>query len=333
MIEGAKSLLSPTTSAAVAYIGTGLLQPLLMTACKSAGLADPRAQFCMFFYYAGPALLAGGLANSSPLLALKACGVAAVDVVAQLCNYTGASLAGPTIYAVVYSSLTVWTALWSRLLLGRRMPVHQWLAVAVVFGGLALTARESSQLGDSVIQGTLLVFVGSILSSLSYIASEAVMTRGKERLSVDQNAAIQSLFSATILGLWQLLYTRPRWHELIVAPAAEAATSLTKATGLLIVFAGASLVHAYAFYYTLRHATGGATSAGVMKGLQAVLVFVATHVAYCGRVGGAEMCLTTTKATSIVVVAGGVALFTTVPTKTKRWSRILRVYKDHEAVE
>ena len=47
-------------------------------------------------------------------------------------------------------------------------------------------------------------------------------------------------------------------------------------------------------------------SAGVMKGLQAVLVFVASHLIYCGRTGGTEMCFTTGKFLSLVTVTGGV---------------------------
>ena len=36
----------------------------------------------------------------------------------------------------------------------------------------------------------------------------------------------------------------------------------------------ANLLHCVTFQLTLKHCTGGATSAGVLKGLQAVLVFV-----------------------------------------------------------
>ena len=75
---------------------------------------------------------------------------------------------------------------------------------------------------------------------------------------------------------------------------------------ILLGFAAANLVHAVTFFHTLRYYPGGATSAGVMKGLQAVLVFVFTHVVYCGRMGGEEMCFTKGKFLSLVTVTGGV---------------------------
>ena len=40
-------------------------------------------------------------------------------------------MAGPTLFAIIYSSVTIWTALLSRGLLGRRMSPEQWLAVSL----------------------------------------------------------------------------------------------------------------------------------------------------------------------------------------------------------
>ena len=74
-------------------------------------------------------------------------------------------------------------------------------------------------------------------------------------------------------------------------------------------FGLANLVHSLAFYHTLKHYPGGATSAGVMKGLQAVIVFVFTHILFCGRVGGDEMCFTLQKSLALVTVVTGVVLF------------------------
>jgi hypothetical protein len=74
-------------------------------------------------------------------------------------------------------------------------------------------------------------------------------------------------------------------------------------------FALANLVHSVTFFHTLKHYPGGATSAGVMKGLQAVLVFVATHVIFCGRTGGQEMCFSWYKFLSLITVVSGVAMF------------------------
>jgi hypothetical protein len=42
---------------AALYVLSGVSQPIIMTFCRDAGLADPIAQLYMVFYYFGPALL------------------------------------------------------------------------------------------------------------------------------------------------------------------------------------------------------------------------------------------------------------------------------------
>ena len=44
----------------------------------------------------------------------------------------------------------------------------------------------------------------------------------------------------------------------------------------------ANTLHSVTFYTTLKHCPGGSTSAGVLKGLQAVLVFLASSIILCG---------------------------------------------------
>jgi hypothetical protein len=179
----------------------------------------------------------------------------------------------------------------------------------MVFVGLTLTATDSLHyLGPDVAHGTILVLIGSALHAGSYVWSEAVMM-GHDGLTIRQNSALQGLVACVLLVLWQLVYTVPRWQTLIVTPMNNAHTTKWMATIIMIAFAVANLVHSYSFYHTIRFYKGGSVSAGVMKGLQAVLVFVAAHVLYCGRTGGHEMCFTTGKFLSLVTVTGGVVFF------------------------
>lgn len=294
---------------AIFYVLSGVCQPMIMTLCKDAGLADSSAQLYMVAYYLGPAfLLPMGEQWPSKMKILQASGIAFFDILAQTFNYTGASLAGPTIFSIVYSSVTVWTAVWARIVLDRRLTYSQWFGVFVVFGGLTLTATDSLNLGPDVMHGTFLVLLGSALHAGSYVLSEAVMS-GSEGLSVRQNSGLQGLVALVVLIGWQLVYTAPRWNTLIATPMEQANTTWLLAAIIMISFSIANLVHSYSFYHTIRFFKGGSVSAGVMKGLQAVLVFLASHLLYCGRTGGAEMCFTRAKFLSLVTVTGGVMYF------------------------
>jgi hypothetical protein len=236
----------------------------------------------------------------------KACGIATWDIASTSMNYTGASLAGPTIFAIIYSSVTIWTAVFSQVWLHRTMTVWQWMTVMVVFGGLTLTATDSLQLGRDVAHGSVLVLLGSAMHALTYVMSEAIMTRGDDRLDIYQNTGIQGSVAAVAFLVWQVVYTLPHVEEKVWQPMQQAGTTLASAAVLWMLFGLANLVHSVTFFHTLLNFPGGAASAGVMKGLQAVLVFLLTGLLYCNRVGGSEMCFSRTKFVSLLTVCGGV---------------------------
>ncbi len=232
--------------------------------------------------------------------------IAGWDVLSQILNYTGASFAGPTIFAIIYSSVTIWTAVFSQLILGRTMNFKQWLCVILVFSGLGITATNSVTTGKSVLTGSLLVIVGSAMHGLTYVLSEGIMTVGQEKLSVIQNNFVQSSFNGGLLLVWQFLYTIPHFNDAVWSPMQDKDTSVLYASILLGGFGSLSIIHSLTHFHTLKHYPGGATSAGVMKGLQAVLVFVFTNILYCNKLGGPEMCFSDAKFVALVTVCGGV---------------------------
>jgi drug/metabolite transporter (DMT)-like permease len=318
------------------YVLSGVTQPLIMTLANEAGIAEPRCQIYMVFYYFGPATVSFVVPQNGGwppvrILLRSAC-VAGFDIVAQTMNYTGATMAGPTIFAIIYSSVTVWTAVFSRLLLSRSLNLCQWLGVGMVFLGLGLTGLNSVQLGPDVLRGAILVIFGSAMHALTYVLSEALMTtQTGDRITVQANCALQGLVACAALSMWQIIYTRPRFEKLIQVPVQESGATWLVVTGTLFAFAFANLVHSFCFFHTLRFFPGGSTSAGVMKGLQAVLVFAVTSLLYCGRVGGAEMCFTRIKFASLIVVVFGIVVFGKATEKQK--TKLSAIKAGYSAIE
>lgn len=309
--------LSPTSlrtfSGAGFYVLSGCSQPLLVTLLKEAGLADPKCQINMLFYYLVPAiftlpLLFRDLEPSWPsrYTILRACGIAVWDICSQTLNYTGASMSGPTIFAIIYSSVTIWAAVFSQILLGRRMNSWQWASVFIVFVGLGITATDSVNMGSNVLKGSCLILLGSAMHGFTYVLCEGIMTVGEERMSIAQNNFVQSSVNGCLFLVWQLFYTLPHFNESIWLPMQDAKTSILYALILLGSFGGSNVIHSLSYFHTLKYFPGGATSAGIMKGLQAVFVFVFTNFLYCNKLGGSEMCFSDTKFVSLVTVCGGV---------------------------
>ena len=238
------------------YVLSGVTQPLVMSLIKDAGIADPRAQLYMLFYYLGPASVALSVKIwPTPKHFGRTSLIAIFDLAAQAMNYTGSTLAGPTIFAIIYSSVTVWTAIFSFLLLKRRLSKFQWIGVVVVFAGLGITGLQSTSLGNDVMHGSILVFLGSCMHALTYVMSEGVMHN--DHVSVQANCAIQGIVCCVAVAVWQLLYTKNHIDQVLLVPLHEAQTTWLHAGILLATFGLSNFLHALCFFFTLRHFPGG----------------------------------------------------------------------------
>ena len=152
--------------------------------------------------------------------------------------------------------------------------------------------------------------VGSALHALMYVLSERLMNNGKEKVSAKKYCALYGAFACLVIFIWQVCYTRTHFNLLILEPAVRAGTTLQYALVILSAIALMSMMHSITFFHTVKHRKGGATSAGILKVLQAVLVFGATSLAFCHKqLGSQELCFTYDKMISLCIVVSGVVLF------------------------
>ena len=237
----------------------------------------------------------------------KMCILCAIDVVSQfLCQY-GLTLAGSSLYCIIYSSCTIWIAIQSRFLIGRRMAQAQWLGCAVVVGGLAVSGGALS-LGDAsqadVAVGACMVLLGSVSHALTWVLVEMLLHEPDPVLP-EAVSAIMGAAGVGTFGLWQLVYTLPRADALIAQPIAAHGGHVGVIWAAALTLTLASLVHAVTFYHLVGRL--GSVTAGVMKGAQASAVFVASHVCFCGA--QPSQCFSLVKAWSLVLVVAGTTLY------------------------
>lgn len=289
-----------------AFLVSGISQPLTMSAVKLAGLGDTTCQLYMVPYYTGMTwtIFFGWCvpyrARLSSLPLHRCIGIAVVDIISQMLNYTGNMLAGSAVFAVIYSSVTIWSAILSRLLLDKRLSKPQWIAILTVFSGLIITQLGANSEGSKVFQGGLMICAGSALHASAGVLSELVSVKGA-CIPPHVNCAVQGFTAAALLGSWQIVYTIPHW-DLISESMEASETTSGEAILLGLGLAVGNFIHAATFFYLLSWV--GAVSAGVLKGLQAVAVFCLAHILYCSR--DQSQCFTPAKGASLLVVIVGV---------------------------
>ena len=91
--------------------------------------------------------------------------VALFDVGDKYFQLFGIQAAGSGLYIVIFSSLTVWTALIRRFGFGRALPNIKWLAVLLITAGLAVDAVSTEM--NSPVEGIDLYLLGGMAAALA----------------------------------------------------------------------------------------------------------------------------------------------------------------------
>lgn len=81
---------------------------------------------------------------------------------------------GSGLFQVAFSSVAIFSAVYSRIFLKTNVSAIQWLGIAIVTSGLIVSPLSSNTQGKSPVTGILLTLLGAQFYSISYIVNEAI---------------------------------------------------------------------------------------------------------------------------------------------------------------
>lgn len=84
------------------------------------------------------------------------------------------SYCGSGLFQVAFSSVAIWSALYSRVILKRPINRIQWLGIGIVTLGLVLSPLSAQNSSSSPLTGILLTLLGAQFYALSYILNEYI---------------------------------------------------------------------------------------------------------------------------------------------------------------
>ncbi|KAG2444385.1 hypothetical protein HXX76_001139 [Chlamydomonas incerta] len=251
----------------------------------------------------------------------------------------GFALCGSSLSMVVFAaSGQVFTAVTRRLLLGKTMTGGQTLGVGLVAVGLVVRSAPTLSktfAAQSRAGGTAGGASGSAADVAAALVAALAADRGMaagvglvvlsalgysllgclyEWLSAVQGAAMSHAKVATttsLIGLvatsaFQLLYTRPRWQEMVLDRMAARGLTWWPVARLYTVFGALFTVHGLVQGVVLQRS--GATAVGIVSACRASAVAVASGVMFC-RPEAPQQCLTPATSASAAIVTGGALLW------------------------
>eukprot|EP00768_Dysnectes_brevis_P005880 gnl/Dysnectes_brevis/4425_a5944_1005.p1 GENE.gnl/Dysnectes_brevis/4425_a5944_1005~~gnl/Dysnectes_brevis/4425_a5944_1005.p1 ORF type:complete len:353 (-),score=91.05 gnl/Dysnectes_brevis/4425_a5944_1005:37-1095(-) len=297
------------------YIVTGIVQPLLLDQIELDGAASSWS-----FIYSLPNAIGMALILLLPLTQASKFTttikqdlkefmwpmvlLSLLDVTASTVVLFGQLAVGSAMYTIIYSSVSIWTAIGSFFLLGRKLDYTQWICIAVVTVGLCFSGLDAlNQPGNDMIIGSIITLVGTILHAGTYFCAEALLRRPDQRdLHPQRLCGLVGIFDIVWLSLYVLIYTVPRWQELVVDPIVDAGSRWTEIAILYVLLTLVDALHAGFFYNMIG--VVGSVSMAVFKTVASVGVFIGSALIFCG-VDQSE-CMNVYKVVSLFTVCGGV---------------------------
>lgn len=293
------------------YVSSGTLQPILIEVLTYNGACEKSTFLFILPTYVGMSMSV--LSNMDALkhgkIRWAKMGLLAVIELcsAALC-FTGLVCAGSAVFTVIYSSVTVYTALFSRLFFGRELHYMQWGGVFMVMLGLtssSIGASFNSAEGEEDVGiGIIMIVIGSMFHSLVYILSESIL-KSPDPIAPEFLGSFMGFVGVFVFGLWQIFYTIPRFQDLILDEIEAHDGDLNVIAVTYVILVIVNFIHGVCFYHLIKSV--GSTTTGILKGIQSVMVFVISHFAFCAF--QRSQCFTNSKGASLVVVVCGVSCY------------------------
>jgi len=283
------------------------IQPLLVDVIKyNGGAHSSTFLFLLPHYYA--MMLVGFIPTEKSIWECdwrKGIVVSACDIVNQALKKVGLIFSGAAVYIVVDSSSIVWTAIWSWILLRRRLVFMQWVAIFFISAGVALKAATLHiALTDYEFIGVLLILTASILMGLTFVLNEKFM-KDDNPIPGPNLVCMMGVCCSAVLTAWTFGWTVPQFDTLVIDNIKRKNGSVMQILVCFAALLAASWIHAGTLWYLVKHM--GAVSSGVLKGLKVACVFLLSHLFFCER--DPHQCLNLWTGSSAFVCVCGVVLY------------------------
>ena len=239
----------------------------------------------------------------APRLRAAATLVPALDVAGCVLAYGSLERLGAGPFTLYFSAILPVSAMFSRVVLGKRLSGQQALGILAVTAGLVTRSwlSNASALGDDAL-GIALALASTVAYAGRTVCMEWVQGQPGDVTGAELSASI-GRWGFIALSAWQLGYTVPRWASLVSAPSAAAGVTAARAAVNHAAYVTTRAAFVLSQNEVIR--TAGATGVGLVTAVRSVAVGLVSSFLFCGTMP--SQCLSTVQlACAAVVVGGGV---------------------------
>ena len=316
------TLMCGFTGSNVLYCSTGVFQVLCVQYLNYHGIDGAHTGLGVLASYLGLLLFSlpfmFDVKDRRPRFHWMFIPTAMADVFGQISGQLSQHLCGASLFMIIYSSITVFAALFRWYFYQHPVSKGEWAGILVISVGLCITTvggqdgDDDEKHASEVLSGMILALVSAVCYGWVYVWTEQIMKGNISGLTggiapSPIGMATFSGFAGTVsVGAYMASYVGPNWDELVVKPMTVMDSSYEQVVLVYLILLLMCGLHNISFIYVGKSG-GGAVVTGVNKAVQTVSVFLASALAY--GAAHAEQRMTGEKTLGVIFVVFGVLYY------------------------
>ncbi|VWU53154.1 drug metabolite transporter, putative [Hepatocystis sp. ex Piliocolobus tephrosceles] len=288
----------------VLFLMSYCLQPLIIDVIKYNGCANSSTFIFLLPHYFSM-ILVGFLPRKEKL---KNCKwfrifiISVVDLINQVLKKVGLIYAGSSLYVIIDSSTLIFTAMWRRILLKKKVDNYQLLGILLVTLGIAVKSNNLQvKLTKDEIIGAILIINSNILMGLTFVLNEKFMSI----MEGPNIVCLMGIFSFFFVFIWTCIWTVPNFDHLIVQNIKRHNGNINI---IILSFLGLfffNFMTSSTLWYIMK--ISGSLTIGILKGLKVAIIFLFSHIFFCKQ--DPRQCLNTYSSFSVIFCILGVLIY------------------------
>ncbi|SBT75504.1 drug/metabolite transporter, putative [Plasmodium ovale] len=288
----------------ILFLFSYCFQPLLIDIIKYNGCGNSSTFIFLIPHYLSM-IIVGLLPKKQKLNEckwMKILFVSIIDLINQVLKKVGLIYAGSALYIIIDSCTLIFTAMWRKILLNKKINNFQLLGILLITFGIAIKSNNlKMQINKEEILGVIFIIISNVLMGLTFVLNEKYMNKMEGQNIV----CLMGIFSSFVVLLWTIIWTLPNFDHLIMENIRKKQGNLNT-IGLsflgLFVF---NFITSATLWYIMK--ISGSLTVGILKGLKVAIIFLFSHIFFCKY--DAKQCLNFHSSLSVFFCILGVLIY------------------------
>ncbi|CRG98201.1 drug metabolite transporter, putative [Plasmodium gallinaceum] len=253
-------------------------QPLLIDIIKYNGCANSSTFIFLIPHYLSM-IIVGLLPKKQKLIEcqwMKIFFVSLLDIVNQVLKKIGLIYAGSSLYIIIDSCTLIFTAIWRKILLNKKINNFQLLGILLITFGIAIKSNNLKiEINKEEIIGIFLIFLSNIIMGLTFVLNEKYM----KQMEGQNIVCLMGLFSFCFIFIWTIIWTIPNFEHLILNNIKKKQGSIKTILLSFFFLFLFNFITSSTLWYIMK--ISGSLSIGILKGLKVAIIFLFSHIFFC----------------------------------------------------